>query len=122
MIRVGSSDSIAATYEFQDENGILAGIKSLADGASASFEAAKSGRYFLKISHNGDEDDKGTYEVSFEGINDKPTDLQITEQIEELDVDTDLSQLGMKVGVLTITDDPYGTHTIELTGGGGRLV
>ena len=58
--------------------------------------------------------------ITVNGANDKPTDLQLTEPVQILIVGADLSQ-GMKVGVLTITDDLSGSNTIILAGADAEL-
>ena len=58
--------------------------------------------------------------ITVNGANDKPTDLQLTEPVQILTLGADLSQ-GMKVGVLTITDDLSGSNTIILAGADAEL-
>ena len=86
------------------------------NGSPESRTITEAGRYFLRISHASN---TGSYRVTFEGIDDKPTDLQLTELV-EIFLDADLSQ-GIKAGVLTIADDLYGSNTIILTGPDAEL-
>ena len=92
-------------------------FRNIDKGGSASEVITESGLYFFHVSQLNN---AGLYTVTFEGIDDKPTNLLLGESIEIVTLDTDLSQ-GMKVGVLTITDDIYGSNTIILTGANAEL-
>ena len=99
-------------------------LKRLIDGAEQSETLTEAGDYVLRVLNGGiggiAPSPNGLYTVTFEGIDDKPTGLQLTEATEVLTLGADLSQ-GMKVGVLTITDDLYGSNTIILSGADAEL-
>ena len=100
------------------KSGETATTESISRGGSAAKIISEAGSYFLHISR---ENASGGYQVTFAGIDDKPTSLELTEQsVDMVTLNADLNQ-GMKVGVLTITDDLYGTNTIILAGADADL-
>ena len=112
------NQSRAADYRILNADGTeFEAQKSLAEGEQDRFVVSDAGHYILEVSQN---DSSGFYKIGFEGLNDKPTDLVLTDHVTDLASDVDLS-VGRKVGVLTITDDIYGTNTIVLTGADAEL-
>ena len=97
--------------EFRGNPGNLGGSR------SASETITEAGTYFIQLLQRLD---PGKYSVTFAGIDDKPTSLELSEAVDRVTLDADLSP-GMKVGVLTITDDLYGTNTIILAGADADL-
>ena len=115
-IKVGGSGYRTARYTVIREDGSAVANQSetvVVNNQQKTLNTLEAGTYILRVTQNGTS--TGPYKVSFQGIDDQPTDFQLTEAVEILAVDADLSQ-GMKVGVLTITDDLYGSNTIVLTG------
>ena len=115
-IKVGGSGYRTARYTVIREDGSAVANQSetvVVNDQQKILNTLEAGTYILRVTQNGFT--TGPYKVSFQGIDDQPTNFQLTEAVEILPVDADLSQ-GMKVGVLTITDDIYGSNTIVLTG------
>ena len=115
-IKVGGSGYRTARYTVIREDGSAVANQSetvVVNNQQKTLNTLEAGNYILRVTQNGFT--TGPYKVSFQGIDDQPTNFQLTEAVEILPVDADLSQ-GMKVGVLTITDDIYGSNTIVLTG------
>ena len=100
------------------KSGETAATESISAGGLAAKIISEAGSYFLHVSQRNA---TGGYQVTFAGIDDKPTSLELTEQsVDMVTLSADLNQ-GMKVGVLTITDDLYGTNTIILAGADADL-
>ena len=116
VIEVGDLDSRNVTYRVIREDGSAVENQSetrVLRAQSPELNTLEAGTYILRVTQSGT--DAGRYKVSFQGIDDKPTALVLSDTVTELVSDTDLSQ-GMKVGDLTIADDTYGTNTIILSG------
>ena len=112
------NQSRAADYRILNADGTeFEARKSLAEGRQDRFVVSDAGHYILEVSQS---DSSGFYKIGFEGLNDKPTALVLTDHVTDLASDVDLS-VGQKVGVITITDDIYGTNTIVLTGADAEL-
>ncbi len=128
IIRVGSSDSATARYTIESIVDSPQGLErvdveeaDISSGDIYSFMISSAGDYYLEVRYIFRPGAGGLYRLRVErNIDDKPTDLQLTGQVVELALNADLSN-GKKVGVLTITDDLYGTNTIILTGADANL-
>ena len=128
IIRAGSSDSATARYTIQSIVDNPQGPErvdveevDISSGDIYSFTINSAGDYYLQVRYIFRPNAGGLYRLRVErNIDDKPTDLQLTGQVVELALNADLSN-GKKVGVLTITDDLYGTNMIILTGANAAL-
>ena len=116
VIDIGGPGSYEAKYRVIREDGSPVENQSetlVRRDAREDLNLLEAGTYILRVTQQGQS--AGPYKVSFQGIDDKPTAFALSDTVTELASDAELSA-GQKVGVLTITDDTYGTNTIILAG------